>query len=237
MLCAVINPKSDYVRGSILTIYNNLGDNLDTTKDTFNNRVKTLYDEWNRVFGVMYGDDEDATDFTEVSSKIREMYGISDSFEIDSKRYLFSMQTFFNIFLKLLVYSFLAQLVDPMFTTQQELTKDEINRLFDGNTYASCKLVNNFFESHFLEWFTFTANINDPESSFDVKMINETLEVVNKFDLSTFVLRPENVQDILQEVYMGLIPQEMRHLMGEYFSPDWIVEHVLDMVRVILVKH
>ena len=230
MLCAVINPKSDYVRGSILTIYNNLGDNLDTTKDTFNNRVKTLYDEWNRVFGVMYGDDEDATDFTEVSSKIREMYGISDSFEIDSKRYLFSMQTFFNIFLKLLVYSFLAQLVDPMFTTQQEFTKDEINRLFDGNTDASCKLVNNFFESHFLEWFTFTANINDPESSFDVKMISETLEVVNKFDLSTFVLRPENVQDILQEVYMGLIPQEMRHLMGEYFSPDWIVEHALDMV-------
>lgn len=229
MLCAVINPKSDYVRGSILKIYNSLGENLDTTKDTFNNRVKTLYDEWNRVFGVMYGDDEDATDFTEVSSKIRDMYGISDIREIDSKRYLFSMQTFFNIFLKLLVYSFLAQLVDPMFTTQQELSKDEINRLFDGNTDDSCKLVNNFFESHFLEWFTFTANINDPESSFDVKLVNETLTVVNKFDLSTFVLRPENVQDILQEVYMGLIPQEMRHLMGEYFSPDWIVEHALDM--------
>lgn len=230
MLCSVINPKSDYVRGSILTIYKNLDDNLDATKDTFNNRVKTLYDEWNRVFGVMYGDDEDATDFTEVSSKIREMYGISDAVEIDSKRYPFSMQTFFNIFLKLLVYSFLSQLVDPMFTTEQELTKDEINRLFDGNTDASCKLVNNFFESHFLEWFTFTANISDPESSFDVKLINETFTIVNKFDLSTFVLRPENVQDILQEVYMGLIPQEMRHLMGEYFSPDWIVEHALDMV-------
>lgn len=230
MLCSVINPKSDYVRESILTIYDNLDVNLDATKDTFNNRVKTLYDEWDRVFGVMYGDDEDATDFTEVSSKIREMYGISDGVEIDSKRYLFSMQTFFNIFLKLLVYSFLSQLVDPMFTTEQELTKDEINRLFDGNTDASCKLVNNFFESHFLEWFTFTANINDPESSFDVKLINGTLTVVNKFDLSTFVLRPENVQDILQEVYMGLIPQEMRHLMGEYFSPDWIVEHALDMV-------
>ncbi|MBD5480503.1 MAG: N-6 DNA methylase [Lachnospiraceae bacterium] len=229
MLCAVINPKSDYVRNSILTIYQSVEDNLDTTKESFNNRVKTLYDEWERVFGVMYGDDEDATDFTEVSSKIREMYGINDTYEIDSKRYLFSMQTFFNIFLKLLVYSFLAQLVEPMFTTQQELTKDEINRLFDGSTDASCKLVNNFFESHFLEWFTFTANISDPESSFDVKIINSTLDVVNKFDLSTFVLRPENVQDILQEVYMGLIPQEMRHLMGEYFSPDWIVEHALDM--------
>ena len=47
--------------------------------------------------------------------------------------------------------------------------------------------------------------------------------------MSTFVLKPENIQDILQEVYMELIPAEMRHLMGEYFSPDWIVEHVLDM--------
>ena len=61
-------------------------------------------------------------------------------------------------------------------------------------------------------------------------LINQTLKVIDKFDLSTFVLRPENVQDILQEVYMELIPKEMRHLMGEYFSPDWIVEHALDMV-------
>lgn len=152
MLCSVINPKSDYVRRSISAIYDNLEANLNTSEDTFNNRVKTLFNEWDRVFGVMYGDDEDATDFTEVSSKIREMYGIDEKVELDSKKYLFSMQTFFNIFLKLLVYSFLSQLVDPMFTTNQELSKDEINRLFDGNTDASCKLVNNFFESHFLEW-------------------------------------------------------------------------------------
>jgi type I restriction-modification system DNA methylase subunit len=43
-------------------------------------------------------------------------------------------------------------------------------------------------------------------------------------------LKPEEVQDILQEVYMELNPTEMRHLMGEYFSPDWIVEHALDMI-------
>jgi len=38
MLCAVVNPKSEYVRKSILTIYKGLADNLNTTKDTFNNR-------------------------------------------------------------------------------------------------------------------------------------------------------------------------------------------------------
>lgn len=225
-LCDVINSKSEYVRNSIQMIYHNLEDNLNPTGN-LNNRVKTLYNEWNRVFGILYGEDDEATDFTEVSSKIRKMYGLEGASDIDSKMYLFSMQTFFNIFLKLLVYSFLAQLVDPVFTTQQELTKAEINRLFDGVTNDSCRLVNNFFESHFLEWFTFTYS----DTEFDVQVVNRTLTVVNQFDLSTFVLKPENVQDILQEVYMGLIPPEMRHLMGEYFSPDWIVEHVLDMAN------
>lgn len=42
-------------------------------------------------------------------------------------------------------------------------------------------------------------------------------------------MKPEEIQDILQEVYMELIPAKMRHLMGEYFSPDWIVEHALEM--------
>ena len=228
-LCEVINPKSTYVRDSINLIYKNLEENLNPNLG-FNNRVKTLFDEWDRVFGIVYGNDEEATDFTEVSSKIREMYGIDNEMNIDSKRYLFSMQTFFNIFLKILVYSFLSQLVDPMFMVGERLSKDEINRLFDGSTTDSYKLVNNFFESHFLEWFTFTANLNNLEESFDVKLVNETLSVVDSFDLTTFVLKPENVQDVLQEVYMGLIPTEMRHLMGEYFSPDWIVEHVLDMV-------
>ncbi len=56
---------------------------------------------------------------------------------------------FFNIFLKLLVYSFLAQLVDPTFLMKQDFTKHEINRLFSGDTDNSCKLVDNFFETHF----------------------------------------------------------------------------------------
>ena len=220
-LLSIINTHSSFVRQSILKTYGEIDFNLHDFNGS--NRVRTLFGEWNRVFGIMYGDDEEATDFTEVSSKIREAYGIDASVNIDSKMYLFSMQTFFNIFLKLLIYSFLSQLVDPAFTVKQELSKAEIDRLFDGTMGTSTKLVGNFFEAHFMEWFTYT------DSGFETEIVNDTLKVIDGFDLSTFVLKPEVVQDILQEVYMELIPSEMRHLMGEYFSPDWIVEHALDL--------
>ena len=220
-LLAVLNTKSKFVRKCILNTYKEIEFNLNNIDGS--NRVRTLYNEWNRVFGIMYGEDEEATDFTEVTSKIREAYGIQDDIEINSKMYLFSMQTFFNIFLKLLIYSFLSQLVNPGFSTKQELSKAEIDSLFDGTYDYGTNLVDNFFEAHFMEWFTYTC------SGFEEEIVNDTLKIIDKFDLSTFVLKPENVQDILQEVYMELIPSEMRHLMGEYFSPDWIVEHVLDM--------
>ncbi|MCM1114142.1 MAG: N-6 DNA methylase [Clostridium sp.] len=222
-LISIINPKSAFVRNSIKTIYDELEFNLNDLNGS--TRVRTLYKEWDRVFGTMYGEDDEATSFTEVSSVIKEIYGYSDTVNIDSKVYLFALQTFFNMFLKLLIYSFLAQLVSPTFKPEN-LTKPQIDRLFDGELSKYESLVNNFFESHFMEWFTYTCSDNN----FDTKVINEILEVVNKFDLSTYILKPEEIQDILQEVYMELIPAEMRHLMGEYFSPDWIVEHALDMI-------
>ncbi len=222
-LISIINPKSSFVQKNIKIIYDELYFNLNDLNGS--NRVRTLYKEWERVFGTMYGEDDEATSFTEVSSVIKEIYGFGDEVIIDSKVYLFALQTFFNMFLKLLIYSFLAQLVSPTFKVET-LTKPQIDKLFDGELNKYESLVSNFFESHFMEWFTYTCS----ENNFDTKVINEILEVVNQFDLSTYILKPEEIQDILQEVYMELIPAEMRHLMGEYFSPDWIVEHALDMV-------
>lgn len=224
-LITVITPKSPFVRDSIKIIYDQLYFNLKDLSGRGSSRVKTLYNEWDRVFGKMYGNDDEATLFTEVSPVIKEAYGYPEHEEIDSKIYLFALQTFFNMFLKLLIYSFLSQLVSPAFVVGDTMTKPQIDKLFDGKLDKYKSLVSNFFESHLLEWFTYACSDNE----FETTVVNNILEVVNTFDLNTFILKPEEIQDILQEVYMELIPAKMRHLMGEYFSPDWIVEHALEL--------
>ena len=223
-LISVINPKSQFVQKNMKIIYEELYFNLNDLRGS--SRVRTLYHEWDRVFGTMYGDDIQAASFTEVSSVIKDLYGYNADVKIDSKAFLFTLQTFFNMFLKLLIYAFLAQLVSPVYAFTDMLTKPQINKLFDGELHKYDSLVANFFESHFMEWFTYTCS----DGKFDTVVVNDILAVVNQFDLSTYILKPEELQDILQEVYMELIPAKMRHLMGEYFSPDWIVEHALDLV-------
>ena len=64
------------------TIYDELQFNLNDLNGS--TRVRTLYKEWDRVFGTMYGEDDEATSFTEVSSVIKETYGYSEDVAIDS---------------------------------------------------------------------------------------------------------------------------------------------------------
>ena len=106
---------------------------------------------------------------------------------------------------------------------QSTLKKAILKDLFEGKDEKQQNIIDNFFEIHFYEWFVYT-------DKFDMSVIQSTIEIINTFETSSFLLKPENMQDILQEVYMGLIPEEMRHLMGEYFTPDWAVEFVLENV-------
>lgn len=222
-LIAKINPRQTIIRDNILKIYNLLNNTLGPAGNPIPSRVETLYNEWNRVFGIMFGEETEATEFNATVPAIVEAYNLPADISIDTKRYLFSLQTYFNILLKLLVNSFLNQIINPSFTTKTTLSTFEIHKLFEGRNSEQQKFVDNFFEVHFYEWFTYSER-------FDNEIVNSTLELLDSFEVSTYVLKPETIQDILQEIYMELIPKELRHLMGEYFSPDWIVEFVLDSV-------
>lgn len=222
-LLSIVNPNTNYVQDSIKKLYSDLKEYVFTSDPAkLSPRSKTLYDEWNRVFGKIYGEESEETEFTEVTPAIKEAYNIDE--DINSKWFLFALQSFMNIFLKLLVNSFLSDLINPSFNSYKSLNKAEIMGLFIGQDKEQSSLVGNFFETHYLEWFVFSKGNND------VHVVNETLKTIEKFDLTSFVLKPEALQDIFEELYMELIPDQMRHIMGEYFSPDWIVEHVLNQV-------
>lgn len=220
-----INPDIPEVREDIKKLYYLLLDDLGESRDTLpiNTRVKTLFLEWQSVFGVLYGAEEDVTDFNRVIPALKKMYKIDEKENIDIRVYIFAMQTYFNILLKLLVNSFIKSLINPSFTEADFYNHTEIVDLFEGRNTDQQKYVNNFFEIHYYEWFTYSTG-------FDTKIINSILETINKFDFSSFILKPEAMQDIFQEVYMGLIPKSLRKIMGEYFSPDWIVEYSLNQL-------
>jgi hypothetical protein len=181
-----------------------------------NTRIRTLFDEWNRIFGDIYGKQE--TDFTKFNDDLREMYSLPDDVEI--RKCLFVLQTYYSIVIKLLIHNLLESLTDPVSSSKKPAYKNELSALFSGNHHTNY-FIDNFFEIHFFEWFILAE-------SFEIDFIHDIINELDTYETTASVIKPEIVSDVLKKVYSNLIPRGLRHLMGEYYTPDWLVDFTIE---------
>jgi type I restriction-modification system DNA methylase subunit len=53
---------------------------------------------------------------------------------------------------------------------------------------------------------------------------------LSNYDPSAAELEPEKVKDLFKRLYQNLVPKKIRHDLGEYYTPDWLAELVLNEV-------
>jgi SAM-dependent methyltransferase len=146
------------------------------------------------------------------------MYSLPNNIEI--RKCLFVIQTYYSIIIKLLIHNLLESLTDPTSSPKKPKYKNELSALFSGNHYTTYS-INNFFEIHFFEWFIFSEH-------FDINCIHEIINELDTYETTASVIKPEIVSDVLKKVYLNLIPRGLRHLMGEYYTPDWLVDFTIE---------
>ena len=203
--------SSDISKKSILYLYDLLNNNKNS-----NTRIDTLFQEWNRIFGDIYGKEE--TDFTKYKDNLIKMYSFPKNMEI--RHTLFVLQTYYSIVIKLLVHNLLESLTNPTGNAKKPKYKNELTSLFSGNHYTNYR-IDNFFEIHFFEWFALAEDL-------EMDFINDIITELDTFETTASVIKPEVVGDVLKRIYSDLIPRGLRHLLGEYYTPDWLVDFTIE---------
>jgi SAM-dependent methyltransferase len=66
-----------------------------------------------------------------------------------------------------------------------------------------------------------------PEISQQIETLTTLTE---RYDVSTPTTDPQEESDLLKALYQDLFPRRLRHRLGEYYTPDWLAQHVLDQV-------
>lgn len=200
---------------------------LDTKLKSGDKHTNTLYGEWDRVFGKVYGDINAAT--SEVRQGLSEQYKINGFMDetVDLKLLIFSIHTYYNVILKLLVSNLFSTLLNPFSTQKAILTlgdekfRKEIINIIQGESF---KLLNveNFFETGFFEWWVYVYN-NDLS-----EMLREVISLLEELEVTTSITKPELIGDMVKHTYHELMPQSLRHLLGEYFTPDWLADFAIE---------
>ena len=193
-----------------------------------NLRVDIFFNEWKRLFGIVYG--EQFSSQPDGEAKIlAQNYGVK--LEVDFQKLLFSVHTYFALLMKLIAAelitfrdssyqsSYCAQFVH---TSKDELI-DQLKDIEEGGIYAK-RGVTNFLEGDFFRWYL------DAFSPGLIESIRELARTLSEFEPATTSIDPEATRDLLKKLYQYLVPQEVRHKLGEYYTPDWLAELVLNEV-------
>ncbi len=190
-------------------------------------RTNLLFKEWKRLFQQVstYGLSQ-LPSLQEWSTR----NGIATR---DASQILFAMHTYYSLVVKLLTAELLGatqtshggSVVEKIANAPDDnILFNELRKLENGEVFRNHR-IDNFLEGDFFSWYT---NEESPKLAECIKAVARTFQ---KFEPATAKLKPEIVKDLLKEFYSSLVDEQIRHDLGEYYTPDWLAEYLLDQLN------
>jgi SAM-dependent methyltransferase len=221
------NVVDDFGPSSAITsaVLRALWTHLDTSLTTRVNRVEMLYSEWNDLF-------EQSTSLGRIGRSRLDTYSQSIGLPggADPTRVLFVLHTYHALVFKLLA----AELVianaliqgirtDYCFSTSAlddtALIASLERDIEESELFRQANILN-FVEGTFFSWYLVSA----PPAL--VEAIRGVMQLVSLYRLTGLQLT--RTRDVVKRVYQQLVPRALRHNIGEFFTPEWLVEFTLD---------
>lgn len=126
----------------------------------------------------------------------------------DSSVNNFLIHTYLSVFSKLLAYAVVSN--------DDYIDDDEIRKVLDGTIFHNYN-ISNFVDNDFFHWVKSDRNFNNLKKAFRL-----IAQEISTFDFT-------NVdEDILKGVYQELIDLDTRHSLGEYYTPDWLCQRIVN---------
>ena len=188
-------------------------------------RVKTFFQQWKILFGEVCGYDVDSP--SEKIAKLADFYGVLAK-GLRPAELLFAVHTYYAIFMKLLaseIVAFFHKLPTPLQKMMQAGTGNKLKREMEdleaGSIFRHLNITN-FLEGDLFTWYTTTWS--EPVEG----LVRGMVARLDHYNPGTLSEDPTTSRDLLKRLYQELFPKSLRHDLGEYYTPDWLAEHVLN---------
>jgi hypothetical protein len=194
---------------------------ISTTKSK---KAQVFFKQWQILFGEVCGYDVHGQ--SAKIKKLGEHYCIPKA---KPAELLFSVHTYYGILIKLLAAEIVSSF-SPLGTsalkklitapTSAKL-RSELETLEQGGIWSQLG-IRNFLEGDLFSWY-----LDAWDDPLD-EAVRSMVTTLNQYDPTTLSVEPAESRDLLKKLYQHLFPKSVRHDLGEYYTPDWLAELVLD---------
>jgi len=218
-------PTSPTTRKLVTILYKKL-------QESKSPRTMILFEDWMRLFKQATGyKPEELEELPKLASE----YGLVGKVHYDAL--IFSIHTYYALLLKLIAAeiaylygagrfykSYVAELDDAYSRSGLDGLKETLRELETGGIFRRLLRIENFLEGDYFSWYLDELDKDLGDA------IAELIRVLSDYEIATPQLEPEFARDLLKRLYQNLVPSDLRHRLGEYYTPDWLANLILDEV-------
>ena len=180
-------------------------------------KTTLLYKEWRRLFGQAVGIETERLAMYLAAQSLHH----GEIYNVDIPAYLFALHTYIATVAKIVAGMALPHaaqnIADPTTPLQQRMRALESGQLFADAG------ITNMLTGDFFSWYADDpswATIQGPLTNLIGSLSGISFDLARK--------QPESVRDLFKGIYEVFVPRELRHALGEVYTPDWLASHALD---------
>jgi SAM-dependent methyltransferase len=195
--------------------------------------VTNLFKQWRTFFSqsIDYSEAFGGRKLEPLKRWVRKA-GLTINTPEEAERFFFALHTYFALLVKLIAWLALSRhlavkLGVPSFGELISADSDTLHRrlreLEEGGIFRAFGLTN-LLEGDFFAWYLYAWDKPIEDA------IRELLKRLDEYDPTTLSILPEESRDLFKKLYHYLLPREIRHNLGEYYTPDWLAQRLLNQV-------
>ncbi len=207
------------------TLLQELGDHLNTCLEdgSGSQKVKMLFQEWQKLFAQV-------TSLGRVGqSRIdKHLQSIGMDLTSDYEKLLFVLHTYNALLFKLIAAEVVTAIRYEEYSGFSSIAASSSlpvlrNMLSDRIEHAQVFIANNihnFIEGTFFSWY-----LEDTPDNL-LEAIKEVLLQLGFYIYPT--VTQDRIRDVLKIIYQDIVPRVIRKNIGEFYTPEWLVDFVLN---------
>ena len=191
-------------------------------------KIKMLFEEWRTLYGQVA--DLSIEQTASINSALRFHWNGGDDSKMSGR--LFVIHTYNSFIIKLLA----AEIVSAHNLTSKVSPAQEMAVLLDADSLLSQLAsdiesgqifaeagINGFVEEAIFSWYIDACD----DSVVKTEIVVAIRQLLTKLSLYR-TDRMSRTRDVLRDFYQDLVPETLRKSLGEFYTPDWLVEYTVD---------
>ncbi len=196
--------------------------------DIFNKKsaaqTMSFFNKWKKSFSESCG-----YDFAKLKPSAVSLVNKFTRNETDLDQLLFCLQTYFSLILAVFASEVVCLKTNADYKSYikflLEVDKEKFAEIF--KTMVSNKIfesvgIKEFLGDTLFWWFTDEWSLSLEEAIYSI------LRTLNNYETLFGEIHAGGSKDIFKDLYENLVPSSVRHDLGEYYTPNWIVEYIIN---------